>query len=66
MFDNTELTIAGAEDVFLSSPADGQTIQYNSSTAKWNNATPTAGAAIVIDPEDTDGLADGTLIAYTS
>lgn len=44
MFDGDPVTLSGANDVFLSNTQNGQTIQYNSSTAKWNNATPTGGS----------------------
>ena len=37
MFDSDEVTLAGAEDTFFDSPSNGQTIQYNSGTAKWVN-----------------------------
>lgn len=37
-------TLAGLLDVLITSPTDGQTIIYNSSTSKWENSTPTNGA----------------------
>ncbi|MGB4761741.1 MAG: hypothetical protein WBP12_00090 [Candidatus Saccharimonas sp.] len=42
MFDGDPVTLSGAEDVFLSNTQNGQTIQYNSTTAKWNNTAPSA------------------------
>ncbi len=44
MFEGDPVTLSGANDVFLSNTQNGQTIQYNATTAKWNNTIPAAGA----------------------
>lgn len=76
-------SIQSSSDVFLSAPADGQVLSYDSGTLKWVNRTVSGGATtiaevsglqaaldsrpiMVIDPVSTTGLANGTLIAYTS
>lgn len=46
MFGNDPVSLSTADDVFLSNTQNGQTIQYNSSTAKWNNATPSTTTTI--------------------
>lgn len=39
-------SIAGASDTFLSSLAGGDTLTYNSSTAKWNNGPANGGTTL--------------------
>lgn len=45
MFEGSSVTLSGADDVFLNNTQNGQTIQYNSATAKWNNTTPSSGGS---------------------
>ncbi|QQS17873.1 hypothetical protein IPL68_04395 [Candidatus Saccharibacteria bacterium] len=45
-FTGTGTGIQNANDVFFSNPSDGQTIQYNSATAKWNNVVGTSDPAL--------------------
>ena len=37
-------TLAGLDDVNLSSPSDGQILQYDNNTSKWVNATPSGSS----------------------
>ncbi len=45
MFEGGSVTLSGADDVFLNNTQNGQTIQYNSTTAKWNNITASGGSS---------------------
>ena len=72
-------SLSAASDVYFNNPVQDNTLKYNNSLHMWTNGenTTTIGgvsglqeeldgkATIVIDPVSTDGLADGTLIAYT-
>lgn len=60
MFDGDPVTLSGADDVFLSNTQNGQTIQYNSTTAKWNNATPPLGATGPQGPAGPQGSTGAT------
>lgn len=40
--------IQNADDVFFSSLADGDTLQYDLATAKWNNGAPAVGAPNIV------------------
>ena len=60
-------TISSASDVFISSIADGEVLQYNNSTAKWNNlslaervqdvvgASLVAGSNVTVNYDDAAG-----------
>ena len=41
---NSGGSISGSSDVFLSSPANNDTLSYNSTNLKWVNTTPGAGS----------------------
>ncbi len=60
MFEGNPVTLSGADDVFLSNTQNGQTIQYNSVTAKWNNAVPPQGATGPQGPTGSQGITGAT------
>ena len=55
MFEGDPVTLSGANDVFLSNTQNGQTIQYNSTTAKWNNTVPALGSTGPTGPQGATG-----------
>lgn len=50
-------TLAGLDDVNMSSPANGQVLKYNNTTNKWENANESGGGGTV-----TDVTVDGTSV----
>jgi hypothetical protein len=59
-------TLSSLSDVNLSSPTNGQTLTYNTSTSKWVNTTPIAGASALHDLTDVNdtGKIDGSVLKY--
>jgi len=56
-------SISGSNDVLLSSPATGQVLTYDGSTAKWKNIGPAVVVLAAADPDpDPTKLAEGTLV----
>lgn len=44
---NSDFSLAGLNDTTISSPANGQTLTYNSASGKWVNTSPSNGYFIV-------------------
>lgn len=56
-------SISGSNDVLLSSPAAGQVLTYDSTSAKWKNIGPAVVVLAAADPDpDPTKLAEGTLV----
>jgi len=52
--------LSGLGDVVITSPSNGQSLSYNSSTSKWVNATP-SGSGTVTSITAGTGLTGGTI-----
>lgn len=46
-------TLAGLTDVSLSSPADGQILEYDATNQVWKNANPSGGTTVIANPSGT-------------
>lgn len=65
MFEETEVSIQGASDAFISSPTQGQVLTYDNT--KWKNlAAPSGSGAGLTAAKDTAGSGNLTLTAGSS
>ena len=46
----TPIALSALSDVTLTSPTNGQSLTYNSTTSKWVNSTPASGGGETISP----------------
>lgn len=61
--------LSGLNDVAISSPSNGQTLKYNSTSHKWENASGgSGGASSLADLDDIDigSPSDGDILSYDS
>ena len=61
--------LSGLNDVSISSPSNGQTLKYNSTSHKWENASGGSGGASSLtdlDDIDIESLSDGDMLGYNS
>lgn len=65
-FSGSGTGIQNADDVFFSSLSDGETLQFDSATAKWNNADPSNHTHVSDDISDSTAAGRALLIAADS